>query len=123
MPTIVPSSNAPSEPVHYSFAMAEFDLGGKIKTYKTDSADVISCASVHPWLEIQYEPQEIVKGAYIEQIAPKDDPMSGVGSLANDPKAAQADEDAKAAARADAESASAAQAAEAADLSTDKDSK
>ena len=101
MPTIVPSSTAPSDTIHYSFAMAEFDLGGKSKTYKTDDPDLISSAVIHPWLQVNYEPTEIVQGAYIEQIAPEDDPMSGIGSLANDPDAARATEEAKAAARGD----------------------
>ncbi len=78
--------------------MAEFDLGGKNKSYKTDNAELISSAQTHPWLNVIYEPLEIVQGAYVEQVAPADDPMSGVGSLANDPDAARATEAAKAAA-------------------------
>jgi hypothetical protein len=101
MPTIVPSSSAPSETIHYSFATAEFDLGGKTKTYKTDDPQLISSAVIHPWLQVNYDPVEVVQGSYIEQIAPEDDPLSGVGSLANDPDAARATEDAKAAARGD----------------------
>jgi hypothetical protein len=102
MATIVPSDQAPAEAVHFTFGTAEFDLGGRTKTYKTDDPEVISNASAHPWLTVQVEEVPIIQGAYVEQIAPKDDPFTLEGGInANDPKLAQAAEEAKAEERGD----------------------
>ena len=53
MAKIVHSDAAPSESVHYSIGSAEFDLSGR-KIYETTDSDVISGASVHPWLTVMY---------------------------------------------------------------------
>lgn len=96
MAKISHSEAAPSEAVHYSFAAAEFDLGGKSKVFETDDASIISEAMAHPWLSVEVDPATVVQGAYVEQIRPEDDPMSRVNSIANDPEAVKAAEEAKA---------------------------
>lgn len=100
MAKIVLSDTAPSEAVHFVFGGAEFDLGGsKKKTYETDDADVLSNAEAHPWLTVQRDPVETIQGAYVDQIAPKDDPFAVEGQPIdpNDPDAARAAEAKKAA--------------------------
>lgn len=86
MAKIVHSDAAPSEAVHYSIGGAEFDLGGRnAKSFETTDASVISGASVHPWLRVEYDVVEPIQGAYVEQVPAKDDPMSAMNSIANDP--------------------------------------
>lgn len=95
MATISPNDSAPAESVHYIFAGVEFDLGGRKKTYETDDPSVIENARAHPWLTVKVPEAEVVAGAYVDQIAPADDPMSRLNDKANDPEAARAAEDAK----------------------------
>lgn len=99
MAKIVPSDNAPSETVHYTFAGAEFDLGGSGKgskrAYESTDPTILSNAEAHPWLAVERPEVQPVSGAYVEQIAPEDDPLSAVNDNANDPEAVKATEDAK----------------------------
>lgn len=105
MAKIVPSDNAPSETVHYSFAGVEFDLGGSGKgskrAYETDDPAVLGNANTHPWLTVEYPVVEPVSGAYVEQLKPEDDALSAVNDSANDPEAVRAAEAAKAGTDAD----------------------
>lgn len=83
MAKIVHSEAAPSEAVHYTFAGAEFDLSGK-KSYSTTDPDVIGAASAHPWLTVVLDNEQGVEPQYVDQIDPKDDPLSAVNSVGND---------------------------------------
>jgi hypothetical protein len=87
MATISSNDHAPSEKVHYSFAGAEFDLepGG---TYETTDLDALENAAAHPWLKVEFPQAAVEGGVYVgEALSPKDDPMSRVNSVANDPDA------------------------------------
>lgn len=92
MAKIVLSDAAPSESVHFSFAAVEFDLSGK-KSYKTDDLEVISNATAHPWLSVELDEGVSVDPEYVDQIDPKDDPLSAVNQKANDPAAIKAAKD------------------------------
>lgn len=98
MAKIVSSELAPSEAVHYTFDGVEFDLGPRKKAYETDNAAVLSNAETHPWLTVERDTPELVQGAYVEQIAAADDPLSVVGQPINpnDPDEARKAEAAKA---------------------------
>lgn len=102
MARILPSDNAPSEAVHYSLAGVSFDLGGSgkgtKKTYETTDPTVITNAEAHPWLTVERDEVEVVKGSYYEPLAPEDDVLSAVNSRANDPDAVREAEEAKVAA-------------------------
>lgn len=89
MAKIVHSEQAPAEAVHYTFAGVEFDISGK-GSYETTDPVVIGAAEAHPWLTVKRDPEELIQGAYREQVAPEDDPLSAVTSKANDPEAAAA---------------------------------
>jgi hypothetical protein len=96
MAKIVHSDAAPAEAVHYSFAGVEFDLGGSNKAFETDDPSVISNARVNPWLSVEVDPASVVQGTYVQQIDPKNDPLSAVGSInANDPEEVRKAEAAK----------------------------
>ena len=96
MAKIVSSEAAPSEAVHYTFGGVEFDLGGSgKKTFETDDVAVLREAESHPWLSVDWPKVDVVQGVYVEQVDPKDDPLSWVNNVGNDPEAAQAAEDAK----------------------------
>lgn len=97
MAKIVHSEAAPSEAVHYTFAGVEFDLGGRKKAYESNDATVLANAEAHPWLAVEREEVEVVQGAYVEQLAPKDDHLSAVGAAINpnDPAEARKAEAAK----------------------------
>lgn len=95
MPKIVSSEAAPAEAVHYSFAGVEFDLAGRSKSYETDDVAVLTAAETHPWLRVERAKVDIVQGAYVDQIAPKDDPMSALNSVANNPDEARKVEEEK----------------------------
>lgn len=94
MAKIVHSETAPSEAVHYTFAGVEFDLSGK-KSYATHDADVIGAASAHPWLKVVLEDERGVEPQYVDQIDPKDDPLSAANSVGNDTEKALAFEASK----------------------------
>lgn len=96
MAKIAHSDAAPSEAVHYTFADEDFELSGR-KNYETRSVGTIAAAEAHPWLKVEHDKVDAVKGAYVEQIAPKDDSMSALNSRANDPAQARKDEADKAA--------------------------
>ncbi len=96
MATISSNDSAPAEVVHYTFAGGDFKLGGRTKTYKTDDPALISEAYAHPWLTVEVDAVEPVVGAYVEQVLPKDDPMSRMNYTGNDPDEARAAEKAKA---------------------------
>jgi hypothetical protein len=89
MAKIVLSDAAPSESIHFSFSAVEFDLKGK-QTYKTDDLEVITNATVHPWLDVTPDEGLTSEPQYVDQIDPKDDPLSAVNQQANDPKAIKA---------------------------------
>jgi hypothetical protein len=77
MPTIKSSDLAPSGAVHYTLANAEFDLGGSgKKTFETEDADTIANALAHPWLVVEYPKADVPVGVYVDQVDPKDDPLS-----------------------------------------------
>lgn len=98
MAKIVLSESAPSEAVHFVFGTAEFDLGGRKKSYETNDADLLSNAAAHPWLSVERDPVELLSGAYVDQLAPADDHLSLLGQDVNpnDPDAVQAAEESKA---------------------------
>lgn len=104
MAKIVFSKDAPSgEPVHFTFPEGEFDLGGKSKSYTSKDRALLSSASSHPWLTVEYDPAEEYAGGFIDtQVRPEDDALSAVGpnaGIAFDPKEIKKIEDAKAEAR------------------------
>jgi hypothetical protein len=88
------SKNAPAEAVRYSLMGETFELSGT-KTYETSDPDVLSNALDHPWLEVDYGQVKMVQGAFVDQIDPKDDPMSMENDNSNDFDAATAAEAAK----------------------------
>lgn len=90
MAKIVHSEAAPSEAVHYSFAGVEFDLGGKSQAFETTDPVVLSNAEAHPWLAVERDEADLVRGEYRDTLDPKDDVLSAVNSVANDPEAARA---------------------------------
>ncbi len=92
MATISPNDYAPAEVVHYTFAGGDFKLGGRTKKYETDDLAIITEAHTHPWLTVEVPVVEPVVGAYVEQISPKDDPMSAMNYTGNDPENARAAE-------------------------------
>lgn len=92
MAKIVHSEAAPSEAVHYSLAGVEFDLGGRKRAFETNDPTVIGNAEAHPWLKVEHEAVEAVKGDYVTQLRPEDDALSAVNSVANNPEAAPAPE-------------------------------
>lgn len=53
MAKIIHSDLAPSGAVKYSFAGAEFEIGGKRKSFESDDPAVISEANLHPWLSVE----------------------------------------------------------------------
>lgn len=90
MARIVPSEAAPAEAVHYSLAGHSFDLGGsKGKSYESNDTAVLAEAEVHPWLTVQRDAAEVVRGNYVDHLKPEDDVLSAINSVANDPKAAK----------------------------------
>lgn len=95
MPTISHSDLAPDEPVRYLLGQAEFQLDGRTKNYETDDPDVVLNAESHPWLVVTYPEVEQIEGAYVEQIAREDDPLSSLNSIANDPDEIRKVEEAK----------------------------
>lgn len=90
MAKIVQSETAPSEAVRYSFAGAEFELEGGDASFETDDPAVLSNAEAHPWLRVERDAEDVVKGEYRDYLAPEDDALSAVNSKANDPDAARA---------------------------------
>jgi len=93
--TISHSDLAPDEQVHYSFAAAEFDLGGKQKPHYTDVLSVITEAQAHPWLSVEFDETEQAHGDFVDQLKPEDDVLSWATSVANDADAIRAAEDGK----------------------------
>lgn len=77
MATIKSSDLAPDGAVHYTLANSDFDLGGSgKKTFETEDADVIANALGHPWLIVEFPKADEPKGVYVDQVNPKEDPMS-----------------------------------------------
>lgn len=97
MATISSNDSAPAEVVHYTFAAGDFKLGGRSKKYETDDSQLISEAQAHPWLMVEEVVVEPVVGSYVEQVLPKDDPLSRVNYTGNDPEMARKAEADKAA--------------------------
>lgn len=89
MARIVSSGAAPNEAVRYSFAGAEFELDGKNASFESDDPAVLGNAEAHPWLKVERDPDEVVQGEYRDFLDPRDDALSSVNSVANDPKAAR----------------------------------
>lgn len=92
MAKIVHSDAAPAEKVHYTFAGVEFDLGGSAKkdqAFDSDDPTVLASAEVHPWLTVERDPSDFVEGDYVQLLDPKDDVLSSLNSVANDPEAAR----------------------------------
>lgn len=96
MAKIVLSDDAPNEAVHFSLANVEFDLDGG--AYESNDPDVLANASAHPWLEVEYEAEEVIGGVVGNPLAPEDDVLSRVNSVAFDPEAIREVEEAKGAA-------------------------
>ena len=98
MAKIVHSEAAPAESVHYTFAALPegFDLGGKSKGFETNDTALLAEAESHPWLKVERDPEEVIGGAYVQQLDPKDDPLSAANDVSRDPEAIKRDEDAKA---------------------------
>ena len=90
MAKIVHSDAAPSEKVRYSFAGVDFEIGGKSASFESNDPAVLSNAETHPWLKVERDAGEIVHGEYRGFLDPKDDALSAVNSVANDPEAARA---------------------------------
>jgi hypothetical protein len=90
MAKIVHSAAAPAEPVRYSLGNAEFELSGRTKSYETNDPTVLANAESHPWLEVQRDKVELVRGAYAQSLRPEDDHLSAINSKANDPEAVKA---------------------------------
>lgn len=91
MATISHNDLAPDEKVHYALGGVEFDVEGD-GTYETNDNDVIANARAHPWLKVEVPVAEQLGGFYgAEHLAPEDDVLSGVNSIANDPEAVQAE--------------------------------
>lgn len=90
MAKIVSSEAAPNEAVRYSFAGAEFELEGEGASFESTDSAVLGNAEAHPWLKVEREPGEVVHGEYRDFLAPEDDALSAVNSVANDPEAARA---------------------------------
>lgn len=92
MANVTPSQLHPAEEVRYSLASAEpFTLspGG---SHKTDDRTVIAEASAHPWLAVEYDAAEAPVAAFRPgQIAPEDDALSALNSVAFDPEAVKRD--------------------------------
>jgi hypothetical protein len=101
MAQIVLNDTAPAEAIHFSLAQAEFDLGGKSDAQSYDTTDpiVLANAQAHPWLTVEAdEGVEYVSDDTSRQVAPEDDPMSAVNSVAFDLDEIRKVEDAKRAA-------------------------
>lgn len=82
MARITHNDLAPSEVVHYDLSGVEFELGGSGKaSFETDDRNVLANASVHPWLNVEYDKVALVAGEPRRTLAdrPDLDPMSGVG--------------------------------------------
>lgn len=91
MATISHNDLAPNESVHYSLNGVEFDIEGD-GTYETTDNEVIANARAHPWLTVEVPQAEQLGGFYgNEHLAPEDDALSGVNSVANDPDAVRAE--------------------------------
>lgn len=90
MAKIVQSDAAPSESVRYSLAGVSFEIGGKSKEFETTDPDVLGNAEAHPWLDVKRDAEEVIKGEYRDYLAPEDDALSAVNSIANDPDAVRA---------------------------------
>jgi hypothetical protein len=90
MAKIVHSDAAPSEKVRYSFAGVDFELGGKSSSFESNDPEVLGNAETHPWLTVERDAGEVVHGEYRDYLDPKDDALSAVNSVANDPDAARA---------------------------------
>jgi hypothetical protein len=97
MAKISHSDDAPKEQIHYTFAGAEFDLGGRKKSYDTEDLSVIQSAQGHPWLVVEFpEDPEGSVGTFVDGLAPEDDAFSFINDQSNVPEVAEAAEEAKA---------------------------
>lgn len=96
MAKIAHSDLAPAEAVHYVFGHVSFDIGGRKKNYETEDREVLAAADAHPWLTVTYDVPEVIQGAYVEQLHPKDDALSAQNSIANNPEEVRKAEEAKA---------------------------
>lgn len=90
------SDGAPAEAARFTFATTSFELVGK-KAYETDDPEIIEAAETHDWLKVTRSPNEIVIGAFHDQLKPEDDHLASLGSPnnPNDPDEARAAEEAK----------------------------
>ncbi len=95
MATISPTDKAPADSVKYVFAGVEFELGGRRKKYDTTDPEILSNASTHPWLAVEYDKSDLVQGAYVEQLSASDDRLSRKNDKSNDPAVARAAEEEK----------------------------
>lgn len=84
MARIVPSDLAPAEEVNYSLGQSEFSLaaGG---SHETDDPFLISDAEAHPWLSVERDEEEVVRGEYADiSVDPHEDVLSRYTSVAFD---------------------------------------
>lgn len=73
--------------------VVEFSLGPDTITvpHETSKAELLSNASVHPWLKVEADAKAVNPPSMLSRLAPEDDAMSAVNSIANDPKAVAAE--------------------------------
>lgn len=93
MAKIVLSDTAPEGAKKFSLASAEIEV-----PFETNDNEILSNARQHPWLSVE-EPKASTEAppSYVNHLDPKDDALSALNSIANDPdevkKALEARED------------------------------
>jgi hypothetical protein len=84
MAKIVLSDDAPQDAKKFSLANAEIEV-----PYETDDSQILGDAGAHPWLDVEYAAVDVVGGVHFTPLDPKDDVLSSVNSIANNPDEAR----------------------------------
>jgi hypothetical protein len=85
MAKIVLSDKAPKDAKHFSLANAEIEV-----PFETDDPQILGDADVHPFLDVERDPVDVIAGVLANPLDPKDDVLSRANSVANDPDAVRA---------------------------------
>jgi hypothetical protein len=90
MAKIVLNDAAPSDDtLAFSFAGVEEAFQAP---YETDNREAISNALAHPWLEVEYDAEDVVDpDEFDTRLRPEDDALSAVNDHSNDPDAVRAE--------------------------------
>lgn len=96
MPRVLPSEAHPDETVRHALGSAEpFELGPG-GSYDTDDRTVVANATANPWLTVEYEEQEVIRGRYREpSVSAEEDALGAARSVAFDPEAIREAEEGK----------------------------